>query len=151
MDRKPTKKQQRFIDEYIIDFNGAQAAIRAGYSERTARNIASDLLANPHIKEAVEERQKALQKETQITQERILNELAQIGFANSTDSSMKDGVKYRASSKLKALELMARMTGVLDKPKDSGADVEQVNQNILSLAELIKNPKPNREIPSEDE
>ena len=49
----PTEKQTRFIEEYCIDYNGAAAARRAGYSVRTAREQATGLLAKPHIKEAV--------------------------------------------------------------------------------------------------
>ena len=48
---KLTAKQQRFCDEYLIDLNATQAAIRAGYSEKNARNIASENLAKPNIRE----------------------------------------------------------------------------------------------------
>lgn len=51
-----TAKQQRFCDEYLIDLNATQAAIRAGYSEKNARNIASENLAKPNIREYVEDR-----------------------------------------------------------------------------------------------
>lgn len=55
---KLTAKQQRFCDEYLIDLNATQAAIRAGYSEKNARNIASENLAKPNIKEYIEKRMK---------------------------------------------------------------------------------------------
>ena len=48
-----TKKQQAFVDEYLIDLNGAQAAIRAGYSENTAKVIANENLTKPYIKQAI--------------------------------------------------------------------------------------------------
>lgn len=51
-----TKKQQRFVEEYCVDFNATQAAIRAGYSEKTAGQIGHENLKKPEIKEAVEER-----------------------------------------------------------------------------------------------
>ena len=55
MNAKLTPKQQRFIDEYLIDLNATQAAIRAGYSPRTARAIACENLAKPDIQEAIAE------------------------------------------------------------------------------------------------
>ena len=51
-----TEKQKRFCDEYLIDLNATQAAIRAGYSEKNARNIASENLAKPNIKKYIEAR-----------------------------------------------------------------------------------------------
>ena len=53
---KLTAKQQRFCDEYLIDLNATQAAIRAGYSEKNARNIASENLAKPNIREYIHNR-----------------------------------------------------------------------------------------------
>lgn len=53
---KMTAKQMRFCDEYLIDLNATQAAIRAGYSEKNARNIASENLAKPNIKAFIEQR-----------------------------------------------------------------------------------------------
>ena len=51
-----TDKQQRFCDEYLIDLNGTKAAIRAGYSEKTARQMAAENLSKPVIKEYIEKR-----------------------------------------------------------------------------------------------
>ena len=53
---KMTAKQQRFCDEYLVDLNATQAAIRAGYSEKNARNIASENLAKPNIKAYIDRR-----------------------------------------------------------------------------------------------
>lgn len=49
-----TNKQEMFIKEYLVDLNATQAAIRAGYSEKTAKDIACENLAKPYIKEAIE-------------------------------------------------------------------------------------------------
>ena len=54
--RELTQKQKRFCDEYLIDLNATQAAIRAGYSERNARNIASENLAKPNISQYIKKR-----------------------------------------------------------------------------------------------
>lgn len=77
-----TEKQRRFVDEYLIDLNGTQAAIRAGYSEATANEQASRMLANVNIQEYLQERRKAVQERTEITQDKVLKELAKIGFAD---------------------------------------------------------------------
>lgn len=56
MEKKMTAKQQRFCDEYLIDLNATQAAIRAGYSKKTATVIAAENLTKPNIKEYIEKR-----------------------------------------------------------------------------------------------
>lgn len=80
--RKLTAKQQRFVEEYLVDLNAAQAAIRAGYSEKTARSIAAENLTKPDIQEAIREGKKARSERTEITADRVLQELAKIGFAD---------------------------------------------------------------------
>ena len=63
-----TPKQQRFVEEYLIDLNATQAAIRSGYSEKTARDIGCENLAKPNIAKAIEEAQNKRQEQTQIAQ-----------------------------------------------------------------------------------
>lgn len=77
--------QDRFVDEWLIDFNGTQAAIRAGYSERSARSIAGRLLTKDNIQREIARRQKDLQRRTEISQDRVVKELARIAFADATD------------------------------------------------------------------
>lgn len=77
-----TAKQDRFIDEYLIDFNATQAAIRAGYSKKTGYSIGQQLLKKPEIQEELKKRQKKLQLKTGITQERVLKEMAICAFAD---------------------------------------------------------------------
>jgi phage terminase small subunit len=80
-----TPRQQRFRDEYMVDLNGTQAAIRAGYSPKCARETASELLTNPVIKAAIDQAMKELSERTGVTAERVIKELALIGFANMQD------------------------------------------------------------------
>ncbi|MBB3770970.1 phage terminase small subunit [Angulomicrobium tetraedrale] len=80
-----TPKQQRFVDEYLVDLNATQAAIRAGYSLRTANEQGSRLLAKASVKAAVQAKQNLLAAKMDVTQERIVDELAKIGFANMQD------------------------------------------------------------------
>jgi len=75
-----TIKGKRFVDEYLIDLNGTQAAIRAGYSPRTANEQAARLLANVSIQAYLQIRRENLQQSTEITQERVLKEFARIAF-----------------------------------------------------------------------
>ena len=75
-----TPKQAKFCIEYLIDLNGTQAAIRAGYSENTARQIATENLAKPDIVEELNRLRVKAAKKTGITPERVLEEYARIGF-----------------------------------------------------------------------
>ena len=70
-----TPKQQRFVEEYLIDLNATQAAIRSGYSERTANEQGSRLLANVSISEAIAEAQEKLSNKAQVTVEMVVQGL----------------------------------------------------------------------------
>lgn len=89
-----TPKQERFVQEYLIDLNATQAAIRAGYSEKTARQIASRELSKVNVQEAIAAGMSARAERTQITQDRVLQEYARIAFSNMKDfaSFGEDGV-----------------------------------------------------------
>lgn len=73
-----TPKQQRFVEEYLVDLNATRAAIRAGYSEKTACEQASRLLANVKVAAAIAEGKKQRSEETKITAEWVLNNLKNI-------------------------------------------------------------------------
>lgn len=77
-----TDKQRRFVDEYLVDLNATQAAIRAGYSQKTAGQIGEQNLKKLEIAAAVQEAQAARAKRTEITQDMVLRELAKIGFSD---------------------------------------------------------------------
>lgn len=95
---KLTDKQQRFVDEYLIDLNATQAAIRAGYSAKTADQQGSRMLANVKIKQAVAEKQAQRSKRTGVNQDRVVLELAKVAFAKMTDIVDSNGrIKEDAS------------------------------------------------------
>lgn len=71
-------KQKRFCDEYLIDLNGTQAAIRAGYSKKTAGQIADENLKKPQILEYLNEKRQILQDKLDITQEWVLRRLKDV-------------------------------------------------------------------------
>lgn len=64
---KLTAKQQRFVEEYLVDNNATQAAIRAGYSEKTAKESGYENLTKPHIAEAIAEKRKKISEKTMLT------------------------------------------------------------------------------------
>ena len=70
-----TPKQQRFVDEYLIDLNATQAAIRAGYSPKTANEQGARLLVNVSISAAIKEAQQERQKRTLVTQDDVIRGL----------------------------------------------------------------------------
>jgi phage terminase small subunit len=83
-----------FVEEYLIDLNLTQAAIRAGYSPKTANQIGEETIKKPHVAAAIAERMKARQERLEITQDMVLRELAKLGFANMLDymrPSLVDG------------------------------------------------------------
>lgn len=82
---KLTYKQKKFCDEYLIDLNVTQAAIRSGYSKKYAMAHAYELLDKPKIKEYIDKKMKDREKRTEITQDKVLQELANIAFANGAD------------------------------------------------------------------
>lgn len=77
-----TAKQKRFIEEYLIDLNATQAAIRAGYSPHTAKEIGSENLSKPHIRARIEQALAERSKRTGINQDRVIMELARIALIN---------------------------------------------------------------------
>ena len=77
--------QKRFVDEYIIDLNATQAAIRAGYSEKTAYSQGQRLLKNVEIQTLIQQRKEDRSERTEITQDMVLKELALIAFSRATD------------------------------------------------------------------
>lgn len=80
-----TPKQARFVEEYLIDLNATQAAIRAGYSAKRADAIGHENLRKPEIATAIEEARKRLSERTGVTTERVVKELARIAFADVRD------------------------------------------------------------------
>lgn len=106
---KLTDKQRLFITEYLIDFNQTQAAIRAGYSEKTARSIACEMLTKPYIRNEIEKHvNNALDNNKRTLKIEIIKELKEIGFSKDK--------KVRLTERLKALEMLGKyMTMFTDR------------------------------------
>lgn len=88
---KLTEKQQRFVEEYLIDLNATQAAIRAGYSVKTADVQGSRMLGNVKVQQAISEAMAERSKRTGVNQDRVVQELARIAFIKITDVVNADG------------------------------------------------------------
>lgn len=80
-----TKKQKLFVEEYLIDLNATQAAIRAGYSPDTAQQMGSENLSKPVIKNAINKAIADRSRRTGINQDRVIQEIAKMAFLNPVD------------------------------------------------------------------
>jgi phage terminase small subunit len=90
-ERALTPKQSQFVAEYLIDLNATQAAIRAGYSARTANEQGARLLTNVSVHSAIDVAMKRRAERTEITQDRVLQELARIAFFDLRKLYREDG------------------------------------------------------------
>lgn len=98
-----TDKQALFVQEYLVDLNGTQAAIRAGYSLATARQYAEQLLKLPAVLAEVRARQLAIRAAVQVTQEDVVREIARIAFSdirNVMQWTASGGVQFHDSAEL---------------------------------------------------
>lgn len=138
-----TPKQEQFCLEYLVDLNATQAAIRAKYSPRTARAIAYRLLTKAAIQEEIAKLRIGQQERTQITADRVIEELARIAFARidqvvectgqtvtirsfadlpeevlaavESVQKTKDGIKVKFHNKIAALDQLGRHLGIFEK------------------------------------
>ena len=144
---KLTPKQMRFVDEYMVDFNATQAAIRAGYKAKTAHVIGAENLRKPKIAEEIARRQKDLQKRTEVSQDRVVKELARIAFANIADyihvetqtRTKDDGteVTYQTVMFNETQELSADQRAALAVVKQSVNGVELKLHDKIKALELL--------------
>lgn len=150
---KLNDRQERFVDEYLVDHNATAAAKRAGYSKKTARSQGQRLLTNVDIQAAIQKRKARLRSKLKITWERVLEELAAIAFADGTDfvtidrngrvrlvptddlpedkkkaiASIKEGqygTEIKLYDKVKALELLVKYLSVFDSGNGPGSKQE---------------------------
>lgn len=91
MAKELTPKQHAFVREYLVDLNATQAAIRAGYSKATAGSIGQENLTKPEIAAAIELAMAKRSKRTEVTQDRVLQELARIAFGDVRKIFTDDG------------------------------------------------------------
>ena len=110
-----TPKQERFVGEYLKDLNATQAAIRAGYSPSSAAEIGYENLRKPQIATAISEAFKARAERTRVEGDRVVLELARIGFSDIREIASwgEDGLAYKASDELTD-EAAATIAGIVE-------------------------------------
>lgn len=109
-----TNKQSMFVKEYLIDLNATQAAIRAGYSAKTAGWIGPQLLGKTHIAAAIQSQMDKRAAKIEITAERVLQEIAKMAFANMQDLYDEHGI----------------LKPISELPREVAAAVQSVKVNL---------------------
>jgi phage terminase small subunit len=124
-EKKLTPKQAAFVSEYVKDYNGKQAAIRAGFSQRTAEQQASRLLRNVKVKSALVELQKQAQERNEITVDDIIRELDENrNIALSALTPQAAAATAATIAKAKMLGLMVEKT----ETNHSGTITQEVRE-----------------------
>lgn len=117
---KLTNKQKRFCEEYLIDLNATQAAIRAGYKPKNARSSASENLTKPDIQQYLQQLMQQRSQRTGITADDVISELAKIAAA--------EDVQITGKEKIKALELLGKHLGLFQNGADNSAALEKLDE-----------------------
>ncbi len=116
-----TKKQKLFVEEYLIDLNATQAAIRAGYSPDTAGSIGGENLKKPEISAAIAKAMAERSRRTGINQDRILQEIAKLALVNIDDVVDLETGKIKESA---TKEDLACIQSIKIKPTEFGTERE---------------------------
>lgn len=116
-----TEKQKRFVEEYLIDLNAKQAAIRAGYSVKNADKIGSELLGKTGVRQAVSEAIAERSRRTGVNQDRVVRELARIAFSNFSDIVDPDTARIREDA---TEDDLACIQSIKIKPNEFGTERE---------------------------
>lgn len=163
-----TKRQARFVEEYLTDFNATQAAVRAGYSKVNAARIGYENLQKVHITSAIGNRQKQLVVSSGGGPERIVKELTKLGFYDVRDlfdgewnllkpEQIKDEVraaitsvsrtttpqghvtvKVTLASKLGAMELLGKILGILNPDKSKGTQDGLTDEERIEIIKRVR-------------
>lgn len=134
-EEKLTARQKAFVEEYLIDLNGTQACLRAGYSKKGAYTQASVLLSYPKIMKAIQEKMAERSKRTEITQDRVLEEYAKIAFCDVRQFFNDDGTVRPVSEWSNE---MAACIGALDVVESGGDEAMMAIVKKLKLIDRTK-------------
>lgn len=144
-------KQKLFCQEYLKDLNATKAAIRAGYSEKTARNIACENLTKPNIQQYIQELQEGIQKRNQITIDEIMTDLIEVKnrcmqnvpvmYFDKVEKEWKhEGkengeplYKFDSNGATKALDLLGRIIGAYEKDNTQKRELPIININGVKI------------------
>jgi phage terminase small subunit len=127
-----TPKQHRFVDEYLIDLNATQAAIRAGYSERTAYSIGDENLKKPEIASVIQAAMDERSQRTEITADYVLTSIV------ATMEKCKELATFSPAAVLKGAELLGKHLKLFtEKHELSGP-----NGSPITVIELVAPSRP---------
>jgi phage terminase small subunit len=148
---KLTRKQARFVDEYLIDLNATQAAVRAGYSAHTAKSIGQENLTKPDIAAAIDARQSAVAQRNELSQDWIIGRLRdnversmQAEPVLDREGNETGEYQYAGAVANKALELLGKHIGMfVDRSEVEIRDLtpEQRETRVLELLRTAKQRK----------
>ena len=147
---KLTDKQKRFVEEYLVDLNATQSAIRAGYSEQTAYSIGQRLLKKVEVQEAIQQAQNKRSERTQITQDEVIRRLIEnvdismgkkatvITIPSKSENGEVVGndvaqFVYEPSAANKALELLGKHLGIFKDGVDITSGGKPLQPTIIEL------------------
>ena len=173
-----TPKQQLFVNEYLVDLNATQAAIRAGFSEKTAREQGYRMFTNVRIQGAIQQGLKKKLSKPDNLSDRVISELTKIAMVDIKDFLKfdKDGVvlknsddvdgtminevssrtieneteqgtnrrvnlKFKLHDKMKALEMLSKYLGLLNKDTTEETPVQTINNIKTVMIQIVKTPE----------
>lgn len=128
-------QQQKFVNEYLVDLNATQAAIRAGYSEKSAAVIGFENLRKPNIATALQERRIELADSTGITPERVLTELAKLGFSDIRKAIRWGtlGARVNPESEEVEIENSVELLDSAEIDDDTAAAIQEISQGANGI------------------
>ena len=142
------ERQIRFVEEYIKDLNATQAAIRAGYSKKTARSQGARLLTNVDILEAIQEAKEERSERTKIDQDYVLTNIQKViercmqiqqvdnCLIQTEDGELAQAFMFKEQGALKGLELLGKHLGMFkDKIEHSGDPNNPINMSLKVVFE----------------
>lgn len=126
-----TPKQERFVQEYLVDLNATAAAKRAGYSEKRASELGYQLLRKTTVQAAIQRAIQDRSQRTGVTQDYVIEKLKAIADKQASDAPDSD-LKY--SSQIKAIELLGKHLGAWEPQNKQQTAVE----DLTALAEKLR-------------
>lgn len=126
-------KQKRFCDEYLVDCNAKQAAIRAGYSSKTAYSIGNENLNKPELRAYIDEQLKRIHNEKTADAQEIIEFLTKVMRGEQTEQTLRlvsngiqeiENIEVSMKDRLNAADKLARMNGLFVDKAQLNADVK---------------------------
>ena len=147
---KLTAKQQRFIEEYLVDLSATQAAVRAGYSKKTARQMGSENLSKPYLLNEIIQLQKQARKESELSESWVLERLEELAerclqhrpvldrngkavYVETADGELAPAYTFDSSGAKGALELIGKHFAMFtDRVRhEGGLEITKIQRTIV--------------------